>query len=154
MNTEFYSLQLSRYEALECLRALLMQAIVEEEVRLQKGLELAEVNPLINRLMNMLNQSEDEVESKTDRAADELWEYSWYVFTSEWAWYRAQQETLKSLRKNSDKVNLTGTIYKRAAEQNFKKFFEKYVAELNMKPLHNTKQRSAKRSNSSPSTKS
>ena len=135
MNTEFYSLQLSKFEALECLRAFLLQAIVDEEVRLQKGLELPEVNPIINRLMSMLNQSEEDVERETERAADELWEYSWYAFTSEWAWYRAQQETLRSIKKNNQKVNLEGLGYKQSAEKNFKLFFEKYVAELNMKPL-------------------
>jgi len=137
MQTEFYSLQLSKFEALECLRAFLVQAIVEEEVRMQKGLELPEASPMINRFMDMLAMSEDDVERETDRAADDLWEYSWYVFTSEWAWFRAQQEALRSVKKIKKTVNIEDGDYKQSAERNFKKFFEKYVAELNMKPLQN-----------------
>jgi hypothetical protein len=137
MNTEFYSLQLSKYEALECLRAFLLQAIVEEEVRLQKGLELPEANPMINRLMSMLDQSEEQVERETEKAADELWEYSWYAFTSEWAWFRAQQEALRSINKKDEVVNTGSIEYKKSAEKYFKRFFERYVAELNMKPIQN-----------------
>ncbi|MDF1497523.1 MAG: hypothetical protein P1P90_05705 [Patescibacteria group bacterium] len=135
MQTEFYSLQLSKFEALECLRALLLQALVEEEVRMQKGLELPEMNSMINRLMNMLNVSEELVERETDKSADELWEYSWYVFTSEWAWFRAQQEALRAIKKNKKLVNTEDVEYKHFAEKNFKKFFDKYVAELNMMPM-------------------
>ncbi len=147
MNTEFYALQLSRFEALECLRALLMRAIVDEEVRAQKGLELPDINPMINRLIEMLDLNDFSVESETDKQADELWEYSWYVFTSEWAWYRAQQDALKSLRKKKKE----GSDYREAAEQNFKKFFEKYVAELNMKPVVNTNRKPHDKRNSKPS---
>jgi hypothetical protein len=137
MQTEFYSLQLSKFEALECLRAFLLQAIVEEEVRMQKGLELPESSTMINRLMSLLNLADDDVERETDRAADDLWEYSWYAFTSEWAWFRAQQEAIRSIKKTKKTVNMEDGDYKKSAEKNFKRFFENYVAELNMKPIQN-----------------
>ncbi len=156
MQTEFYSLQLSKFEALECLRAFLLQAIVEEEVRSQKGLELPELSPLVARLMNMLNLSDEGMEHETDRVVDDLWEYSWYVFTSEWAWFRAQQEALRSIKKTKKIVNMEDREYKQFAEKNFKRFFEKYVAELNMKPMQNagirSSQSKSRKSKNSPST--
>lgn len=148
MNTEFYALNLSRFEALECLRALLLRAIVDEEVRSQKGLELPDINPMINRLIDMLDLKDDVVEKETDKQADELWEYSWYVFTSEWAWYRAQQDALKQLRKKKK----TEIDYRAAAEMNFKKFFEKYVAELNMKPIVKSSRKPQEKRNSKSSS--
>ncbi|MBD3281204.1 hypothetical protein GF391_00470 [Candidatus Uhrbacteria bacterium] len=148
MNTEFYSLQLSRLEALECLKALLTQTLIDDELRAQKGLEAGELSPVISRLVQVLRRSDEEVERETDASANDLWEYSWYAFTSEWAWYRAQQEALRTLKKNMSKVDLACTEYQAFAEKNFKQFFEKYVAELNMKPLHNSNSKISKKSKS------
>lgn len=154
MNTEFYSLQFSRLEALECLRAFLTQTLVDDEVRAQKGLEAGEINPMISRLVQVLQKSDEELERETDNAASDLWEYSWYTFTGEWAWYRAQQEALRQLKKKMRNVDLSDNEYREHAEKNFKQYFEKYVAELNMKPLHNTKQGSVKRSKNSRNAQS
>ncbi len=149
MNTEFYSLQLSKLEALECLRALLLQALIDDEIRERKGLEIGEINPMISQLVKILQKTDDEVERETDRAVNDLWEYSWYAFTSEWAWYRAQQEALRQLKKKARKVDLSGSAYRASAEKNFKRFFVKYVSELNMKPIFIAKQRSSKKPNDS-----
>jgi len=128
---------MNKVEVLECLKALLLRAMIDDETRLQKGLELPETSPLIGRMMSLLSLSEEVIEKEADKAGEDLWEYSWYAFTSEWAWYRAQQDALRFKSKQKKIVNLQSDEYKQMTEKLYKKFFDKYVAELNMRPIQN-----------------
>ena len=144
MQTEYYQFQLTKTEALECLRAFLSQALMEEEVRLQQGLEPPELSPLLTRFVQLLGISDEQIEQMTDRASEELWEYSWYVFTNEWAWFRARQEALrlkgKGVKPASPPTNQED--HHKIAEQLYKRHFERYVNELNMRTLSNNRVKS------------
>ncbi|MFZ6014799.1 MAG: hypothetical protein ACOYUZ_00370 [Patescibacteria group bacterium] len=136
MITEFHILQLTRQEALECLRAQIHLAVAEEETRIQRGFESPELSPLILRLVEMLQLDNLEFDRMADEAAEDLWEYSWYAFTSEWAWFRARQEALRLLRKARGKeAAVQDPEYHKSAEKLYKKHFNRYVNELNMRHL-------------------
>ncbi len=139
MQTEHYALQLNKQEALECLHALLMQALVDEEVRSQKGLEPPELSAIITRLLTILGSSDETLETETDKAGEELWEYSWYTFTNEWAWHRAKQDALKDKKTSKKKNPSSSDDYQKIAEKLYNTRFEKYVAELNMKTNKSTR---------------
>lgn len=132
MQTEHFALQLNKQEALECLHALLMQTLVDEEVRSQKGLEPPELSSIITRLMTILGCTDQFLETETDKAGDELWEYSWYAFTNEWAWYRAKQDALKRQKSDKRKNQILSEDIQKTAEKFYNAHFEKYVSELNM----------------------
>jgi hypothetical protein len=128
MQMEYYNLQLSKKEALEVLRALVLSAALDDEIRIQKGLEPAMYSDVLVRMLELLHLPDEFFNNFNQSAADDLWEYSWYAFTNEWAWFRAQQDAHKLFPKRDKKDE----EYQKRAERLYKKHFEKYVAELNM----------------------
>lgn len=127
---EYVSLQLKRKEALECLRALMLQALLEEELALQKGVESPSTHPVLIRLIDAFGIEEDQFDRAMEGVAEEMWEYSWYVFTNEWAWFRAQQE---ALRTGTAEMRVEDPKTQKKAELLYKEKFEKFVSELNMR---------------------
>ncbi len=142
MQTEYFALQLNKQELLECLRALIMQTLVDEEIHSQKGLELPELSSIITRLTTILGYTNHFLEAETDKIENELWEYSWHVFTNEWAWYRAKQDALKKQKMNKNKNQLFSEEFQKTAEKFYNAHFEKYVSELNMQNLKINKHKS------------
>lgn len=129
MLTEFVGLQLSRNELQEIYAALLKQAVIEDEVRRERGLEEVEKRPLLERLEMLLGMDEMTSHALDHVAEDELWEYAWYTFTDEWAWYRAQQD----LQSQLDAKSLSEEDMRKQIESMYRKHFDKYVAEVTMK---------------------
>ena len=62
---------------------------------------------------------------------DDLWNYAWYVYTDEWAWHRAKDETIKELGKKS--TSLKSDALDRLVEERYEKNFETYIREIDMK---------------------
>ncbi len=129
MLTEFVGLQLSRSELQEIHAALLKQAMVEDEVRRERGLEEVERRPLLERIEHLLGMDEAAAHALDHVAEDELWEYAWYSFTDEWAWYRAQQE----LTASGEAKGLSDEEMRKQIEATYRKHFERYVSEVAMK---------------------
>lgn len=128
MQTEFINLSLSKSQAMECLGSLLIKSVLEDELRSERGQEPAEPSPLILRLATLLNIKEKILESQMDSAEEALWEYSWFVFTNEWAWFRAQQEA----KKAAGQTQVKETELEKQAEKIYKMKFNDFVKELDM----------------------
>lgn len=143
MSSVFAFLSASREELIELHRALLRQHIIENALRKEQGLELIEPTDLLEKLEHLLHIGADDAHALMHRMEDELWEYSWYTYTDEWAWYRAKQDVLKDLRgaaraKTSDEMD-------KLVEAQYEKQFEKYVAEVDMQEELPTKAPQTKR---------
>jgi len=130
MQTEFLGLSLSRCEVLDCLRACMAQALLEDEIRVQQGLEPLEEPPLVRRLLQLLRMPDTEADEVADRVSDDLWAYSWYVYTNEWAWFRAKQEAMRQL--HGQNANEENAEFRRLAERLYKRNFEIYTKEIDM----------------------
>lgn len=135
---EFGTLQFAREELKELRLALLQRAMVEDELRREKGQEKADKHPLLEKVERLLSESEDELKAVDQAVEDELWEFSWYAFTDEWAWFRAAQEV------DADKAasTLTEADKKIRIEKAYKQNFDRYVAEVDMREA-TTKERGA-----------
>lgn len=133
MQTEFVHLALSKTEAKRLAEALAASFVIEDEIRAQQGLEAVPLPPLMSRLASLLRLSEGDLENMMDRSAEGLWEYSWYVFTSEWAWFRAQQDAVLQMRTKNAKVSAENPDCRRRAEVLYRKNFEKYAREIDMR---------------------
>src|SRR5690349_20885789 len=137
MNTEFFSLSFSREEVRELHEALLLRSMVEDELRREQGLEPVAMRPFLARVEQLLNLSEKQVERVTERMDAGLWEHAWYVFTDEWAWYRARQDVEKELKGEI----LSEPDMRERMEQKYHDEFERYVREVEMKDPTPTQQR-------------
>lgn len=129
MDTEFITLQLSRSEAFELHAALVSRAMLEDDLRREKGLEPVSARPALERLDALLRMNEKQEEALAHAMDDELWEFAWYRFTDEWAWYRAAQEVEKD-------IGSTNTLSRRELQQRiemrYERDFETFVKELEM----------------------
>ncbi len=128
---EFAGLQLSREELKEIHQALLQRAMVESELRRERGLEKAGSFPLLERIEAILGDKATEIEKTESALETELWEFAWYAFTDEWAWYRAAQEVEQETKAKRQELPETET--KKLIESRYKKNFKKYVAEVDMR---------------------
>ena len=131
MLTEFVGLQLTREELQEIRQALLQRAMLQEEVNKEKGVsEHDEPHPLLERIEGLLGDSEEQMHALDHVIEDGLWEYAWFAYTDEWAWYRARQEVERRLAGKGEK--LTDAELQKQVEADYRKHFESYVAEIGM----------------------
>lgn len=126
---EFGTLQFARDELKEMRLALLQRAMVEDELRREKGQEKADKHPLLEKIERLLGESEEQLKAIDQAAEDDLWEFSWYAFTDEWAWFRAAQE----VDADPSAVKLAETEKKIRVEKTYKDNFDRYVAEVDMR---------------------
>lgn len=131
MHSEFYSFQFTREELLEQYRALLQRAMVEDQVRSEQGLEPVATRPLIERFHAILRLQDQECAKLEQGLEEETWEHAWYVFTDEWAWYRAKQDVEEELGKR--RSELKETDVESLIEQRYNAEFQRYVSEVEMK---------------------
>jgi hypothetical protein len=127
MLTEFVSLQLSREELVELHEALIQRAMVEDELRRERGQESADQFPLLERIEMLLGDKETALIARDARLEDELWEYAWYAFTDEWACFRADQDTLKQVGADASEQDK-----KKCSERLYRQKFNSYVEEVGM----------------------
>lgn len=130
MFTEFASVQLTREELKEIHAALVQRAVVEDDLRCERGQEPIERRPLLDSIEMLLNEREEKLHALDHELEDELWEYAWYAFTDEWAHARAAQDALREAGADPKKTDLTDL--EKRIEIIYQKNFETYVAELAM----------------------
>lgn len=130
MNHEFAFLQLTREELVEMHRALLERTVIEQTMRREQGLEPVEDSKLLERVERTLGLTEDETHAAYHHAEDEIWEYVWFTYTDEWAWFRAKREIEKELgvrAKRLGQEQLDALI-----EERYQQKFNRYVTEVDM----------------------
>jgi len=128
MMLEFCTLQFTREELKELRLALLQRAMVEDELRHEKGQEKADRHPLLDKVEALLADDQEKLKAVDQEIEDGLWEFSWYAYTDEWAWYRAAQE----LESDPETAKLAETEKKIRIEKLYKDNFDRYVAEVDM----------------------
>ena len=131
MFTEFASIQFSRQELEQLHSALLAQAMVEDALCLEQGKPMNEQRPMLARIEGLLMQSEEELHAKDHVIDDQLWEYSWFMFTDEWAIFRAHQDALK------ENPEMTGAQLEERVESLYRQHFDTYIGEIDMQELQN-----------------
>jgi hypothetical protein len=127
---EFAFLQLKKADVVEIHRALMNRWLIEDKLRQAQGLESIGPSFLIHRLEHLLNVNEEEAHALFHSAESELWEYSWYTYTDEWAWHRAEQDVRKALGARFSRMNdeqLDELIDKRRED-----LFETYLSEVSL----------------------
>ncbi len=133
MNVDYASITLPKKDLAELHRGLLIRHLVENGIRREEGLEEADEPKVLTAVENALGLKEDEAHALFHRAEDELWDYVWYAYTDEWAWFRARQDVLKEL--GSKRTGLTQEALDRKTEERYREHFEKYVSEVDMRDL-------------------
>lgn len=130
MLTEFVSLLLTREELLELREALIMRAMVEDDLRREDGLEDVGKRPLLEKLEHLSLSDPRTAFHVQSRLDEELWQHAWLSYTDEWAWFRAKQDVLKDLgemAKQTPESQIEELTHRR-----YHKRFQAYVAELDM----------------------
>ena len=120
----------TREELIELHRAVLRQHVVENTLRKEQGLEGIEPSDLLEKIEHLLQIPEDTLHALVHQVEDELWEYSWYAYTDEWAWYRAKQDVRKEARRKGQQK--TEEALEHSVEVRYEERFEHYVSEINM----------------------
>jgi hypothetical protein len=130
MFTQFVTVQLSREELQEIHAGLIQRAIVEDELRRERGQEPVMEHPLLQKLEMLLGEREEVLHGLDHALEDEMWEYAWYAFTDEWAWFRAKTDVEKEL--GAESKTLDAAAFEKLVEIRYQKQFEQYVSEIDM----------------------
>lgn len=130
MFTQFVTVQLSREELQEIHAGLIHRAIVEDQLRRERGQEPVADRPLLQKLEMLLGEREEVLHGLDHALEDELWEYTWYAFTDEWAWFRAKADLEKEL--GSDRNSVDSAAFEKLVELRYRKNFDQYVSEIDM----------------------
>ncbi len=144
MNVDYASITLPKTDLAELYRGLVLRHLVENEIRREEGLEEAGEPKVLIALESALNLTDTEADALYHRAEDELWDYAWYAYTDEWAWFRARQEVLEEL--GTKRTGLTQEALDRKTEDRYREKFDAYVAEIDMRePAASTKKKKEKK---------
>lgn len=126
----FFSLGLTREQLVDLHRALLRQHIMEETFRRERDEPSQEAPALLTHIERQLGIAPDEAHLQFHEEEDQLWEYSWYAYTDEWAWYRARQEVEKEL---GIQLQLTSSErVEQLIEEEYERSFDRYTKEIDM----------------------
>lgn len=131
MNIDYASITLPKKDLTELYRGLLLRHFVENEIRREEGLEEIDEPKVLAALESALALTDREAHELYHQAEEELWDYAWYAFTDEWAWFRARQEILKEL--GSKRTGLTQEALDRKTEDRYREQFDAYVGEIDMR---------------------
>ncbi|MBP9762421.1 hypothetical protein KBD34_02280 [Patescibacteria group bacterium] len=126
----FYSLGLTKEQLTELHRSVLARYVIEDTFRRERGEETEEPPALLAHLERLLDLSSEEAHALFHEEEDRLWEYSWYAYTDEWAWYRARQEVEREL---GEQLSLTKPDKLEALiEATYEQHFARYAKEIDM----------------------
>ncbi len=128
--TQFAAFQFTREELDELHQALLQRALLEDELRRERGQEPVARRPLLEKFEILLNHTEDSLQKLHQEFEEDLWEYAWYAFTEEWAHFRAHQDAEREA-KRARRLMAQNEVNTRA-HQLYQKRFDEYVAEISM----------------------
>jgi hypothetical protein len=143
MNIDYASITLPKKDLAELHRGLLLRHIVENGIRREEGLEEADEPKVLAAVESALGLNADEAHTLFHRAEDELWDYVWYSYTDEWAWFRARQEVLKEL--GNKRTSMTQEALDCKTEEKYRDNFERYVGEIDMRELEAKKDKKEKK---------
>ena len=144
ISSEFFQLSLNKEQCLEIYRALLARFVVEDTMRREQNLEPIEYPKLLEHLEQLLQITSEQAHAVFHKEEDELWEYSGYTFTDEWAWFRAKQDTLKELGQKAERTP-TKALESRM-EALYEERFDRYTAEVDMQEIEENNKRNTRRS--------
>lgn len=130
MMKEFVNLSLPKADLIDLYRALMMRHVVENTTRHEQGLEEVE-SPSLERMEAILGLEDGEAHRLFHEMEDALWQYAWYAYTDEWAWYRAQQEVRKQL--GSKATHTKRDAFDHLVEACYDERFDEFSAEIDMK---------------------
>ncbi len=130
MFTEFASIQLTREELIQIHTALVQRAILEDELREERDQPTIERRPLLETIEALLNEPDERMQQLDHVLEDQLWEYSWYAFTDEWAHARAAQDVLRDVGPEARVAD--PVAFEKKVDLRYQKDFERYVTELSM----------------------
>jgi hypothetical protein len=133
MNVDYASITLPKRDLVELYRGLLLRHFIENEIRHEEGLEEADEPKVLAALESALCLTDREAHELYHEAEDELWNYAWYAYTDEWAWFRARQDILNEL--GSKRAGLGREALDRKTEDRYRERFDAYVAEIDMREL-------------------
>lgn len=111
-------------------KAVLTQHVLEEHLRREHGMEEADYPPSLIEIEKILGMSTEASHELSHEVEDELWEYSWYTYTDEWAWFRAQKDLLKALGDKAKDVK--PDELERRIDEIYRKKFDSFVKEIDM----------------------
>lgn len=134
MNTEFYTLSLTRKELEELHDAVAMRAVVEDVVQEEQGLESMRVSTMLHKIHILLRLNEAQEECTSHQIEEKLWEYSWFAFTDEWAWRCATRDVETDHPQSMDHATRENMV-----REYYDKNFERYIKELEKGKIPNLK---------------
>ncbi|HVM90893.1 MAG TPA: hypothetical protein VMU11_03285 [Verrucomicrobiae bacterium] len=137
MNVDYASITLPKKELAEIHRGLLMRHLVENEIRREEGLEEIEYPKVLEAIENALGLTDESAHQLEHQVDDELWNFAWYAFTDEWAWFRARAEVMREL--GTKRADLSAEAIDRKVEDRYRKDFERFVTEVDMKSMNAAK---------------
>lgn len=147
MNSQFVFLSATPEELVEIHRALMSRFIIENALRQEQGLEPIDPAIIIARCELLLGYTKEQSHELFHAVEDELWAYSWYSYTDEWAWHRARQEVQKKLGSQTKRTKRDAL--ERLVEKAYTDQFESFVSEIDMQEkIKETKKKSAKKKSS------
>ncbi len=129
---EFAFLSFEKHDLLELHRALLGRFLMQNRLRHEQGLEEIDYPILLGRLEELLGYTDEESHRLFHRVEAELWEYSWYTYTEEWAWFRARQDVLQSLLDKGIEEKPEEFLIENLTESFYDDRFAGYAAEIDM----------------------
>jgi len=127
---EYVSVTIPKATLKDMHKSLLMQHIVEEQIRHEHGLEASDYPASLLEIEKILGISPEMARELSYEIEDQLWEYSWYTYTDEWAWFRAQKDLLKDLGEKAKQVKQDEL--ERRIDEIYRKKFDTFVGEIDM----------------------
>lgn len=120
---------------MELHRAVLERYIIDDTFRRERGEEAQEPPAIMAHLERLLDLSADDAHKLFHEEEDRLWEYSWYAYTDEWAWYRARQDVEQAL---GERLSLTTPEQlEQQIEAAYEEHFARYTKEIDMASFMN-----------------
>ena len=126
----FYSVGLTHEQLTEVYHALLSRYVIDETFRRERDEESIDPPALMSHLERLLGVNPETAHSQFHEEEDRLWEYAWYAYTDEWAWYRARQDVEQTL---GHRLNATSTeAVEQLIEKAYEEHFDRYTKEIDM----------------------
>lgn len=136
MKDAFYSIGLTYEQLVDLHRALLSRYITDETFRREIGQESQDPPALLAHTERLLDMNHEEAHAQFHEEEDRLWEYSWYAYTDEWAWYRARQDVEQDLGNRL--AATSDEQLEELIEKTYDTHFDRYTKEIDMVSVVNS----------------
>ncbi len=136
MKDAFYSVGLTHEQLIDLHRSVLGRYIIDETFRRESGEESQDPPALLAHVERLLDMSPEEAHTQFHEEEDRLWEYSWYAYTDEWAWYRARQDVEQELGNRL--TNTSAEQLEQLIQKAYDDHFDRYTKEIDMVGMVNS----------------